>query len=35
MGDWLHYRHDAHPTVEGHEVIAETILKSDVLQPVN
>jgi lysophospholipase L1-like esterase len=34
VSHWLHYRHDAHPTAEGHEVIAETILRSGVLQPV-
>ncbi len=35
LGHWLHYHHDAHPTAEGHEVIADTILKSGLLQPVN
>jgi hypothetical protein len=31
---WLHYRKDAHPTPEGHELIADTILKADVIIPM-
>jgi len=23
---WVHYRHDRHPTAEGHKIIAETVL---------
>jgi phospholipase/lecithinase/hemolysin len=34
LGRWLHYRKDAHPTPEGHQVIAETILKSGMIGPV-
>ena len=33
LGRWLHYRKDAHPTVEGHEVIADTIIKAGIIQP--
>jgi lysophospholipase L1-like esterase len=34
LGHWVHYHHDAHPTPEGHEVIAETIFRADVLKPL-
>lgn len=34
-GRWLHFRKDAHPTVEGHQVIAEAVLGSRLLVPVN
>ncbi|MDA2933345.1 hypothetical protein MYX82_03270 [Acidobacteria bacterium AH-259-D05] len=27
-GRWMHYRRDAHPTAEGHEVIADTIMRA-------
>lgn len=30
---WLHYRRDAHPTAEGHEVIADTIVQAGVIEP--
>jgi lysophospholipase L1-like esterase len=33
LGRWVHYRKDAHPTVEGHEVIADTLVKLGVIQP--
>jgi len=33
LDHWLHYHADAHCTPEGHEVIAETIFKSNVLKP--
>lgn len=32
LGRWLHYRKDAHPTVEGHEVIADTIIKAGMIK---
>ncbi len=32
LGRWLHYREDAHPTPEGHEEIAETIVRAGVVQ---
>jgi lysophospholipase L1-like esterase len=32
LGHWLHYRKDAHPTTEGHEVIADTIYRADVIR---
>lgn len=34
-GRWLHFPKDAHPTVEGHQVIAESILTSRLVQPVS
>jgi hypothetical protein len=33
LGHWLHYRRDAHPTAEGQELIAETVLKAAAIQP--
>lgn len=33
LGRWLHYRHDAHPTPEGHEVIAETVFNAGLIGP--
>lgn len=27
-GTWLHYRLDAHPTVKGHQVIAQTVAEA-------
>ena len=30
---WLHHRKDAHPTAEGHELIADTIADSKLLLP--
>lgn len=32
-GRWLHFPKDAHPTVEGHQVIAETVVRSNLLRP--
>jgi lysophospholipase L1-like esterase len=32
-GHWVHYHTDAHPTAEGHEVIAETIFRDGIIQP--
>jgi lysophospholipase L1-like esterase len=32
LGRWLHYRKDAHPTAEGHEVIADTIFRAGVIR---
>jgi len=32
-GRWLHFPKDAHPTVEGHRVIAEAIIASRLVQP--
>jgi lysophospholipase L1-like esterase len=32
LGRWLHYRKDAHPTAEGHEVIADTIYRAGVIR---
>ena len=32
-GRWLHYHRDAHPTPEGHQVIADTIIRSGLIQP--
>lgn len=34
-GRWLHFRKDAHPTVEGHQVIAEAVLGSRLLVPAD
>ena len=34
-GRWLHFPKDAHPTVEGHQVIAEAILTSRLVQIVS
>ncbi len=31
-GHWLHHRADAHPNTEGHEVIASTLLDTNLLQ---
>ena len=31
-GQWLHFRKDAHPTAEGHTVIARTILNAGVIR---
>jgi lysophospholipase L1-like esterase len=31
-GSWLHHRYDGHPTVDGHRVIAESILQSGYVQ---
>lgn len=31
-GHWVHFRKDAHPTAEGHEVIADTIVKFAMIQ---
>lgn len=31
-GRWLHFPKDAHPTVEGHQVIAEAVLSSGLVQ---
>jgi hypothetical protein len=33
LGRWLHHRKDAHPTAEGHQVIAETVLDAGIIQP--
>ncbi len=33
-GRWLHFLKDAHPTAEGHQVIAEAVLRSKLLQSV-
>lgn len=33
-GRWLHFPKDAHPTAEGHQVIAETVFRSGLLKPV-
>ena len=30
-GRWMHYRRDAHPTPEGHDLIAQTVLQADVI----
>jgi len=30
---WLHYPIDKHPTPEGHEVIARTVLESGLIRP--
>lgn len=35
LGRWLHYRKDAHPTPEGHEVIADAIVKAQLIIPLN
>jgi hypothetical protein len=32
-GHWLHYRIDAHPTAEGHEIVADTIVRAQVIRP--
>ena len=32
VGRWLHYHKDAHPTPEGQEVIADTIMQAGVIQ---
>ncbi len=32
-GRWIHHRRDAHPTAEGHEVIARTVFEAGVLKP--
>lgn len=32
-GRWMHHRRDAHPTPEGHEVIARTVLEAEVFVP--
>jgi hypothetical protein len=34
LGHWLHYHRDAHPTPEGHEVIADTVFKSGFIKSV-
>jgi lysophospholipase L1-like esterase len=34
LGHWVHYHHDAHPTPEGHEVIAETIFRANAIKPL-
>jgi lysophospholipase L1-like esterase len=34
-GHWLHYRKDAHPTPEGHAVIAHTIAQAGLIKPVD
>jgi lysophospholipase L1-like esterase len=33
VGHWVHYHKDAHPTAEGHEVMAEVLAKSDLFMP--
>jgi lysophospholipase L1-like esterase len=33
-GRWLHFPKDAHPTPEGHELIAETLLRSGLIRDV-
>ena len=33
-GHWLHYRDDAHPNADGHEVIAETIYTARLITPI-
>jgi lysophospholipase L1-like esterase len=35
LGRWLHYHRDGHPTPEGHEVIADTLLRAAVIRPQN
>lgn len=32
VGHWLHYHKDGHPTPEGQEVIADTIMRAGVIQ---
>lgn len=32
-GRWLHFRRDAHPTAEGHQVIAEAVFSCGLLRP--
>jgi hypothetical protein len=32
VGHWLHYHKDAHPTPEGQDVIADTIMRAEVIQ---
>jgi hypothetical protein len=32
-GKWVHHRKDAHPTAEGHEVIARTLVASGLFAP--
>lgn len=34
LGRWLHFRKDGHPTAEGQELIANTILKAGAITPV-
>jgi hypothetical protein len=31
VGHWLHFPKDAHPTVEGHAVIADAVVGSGLL----
>jgi hypothetical protein len=33
LGRWLHYPKDAHPTVEGHLVITDEVVKTRVIRP--
>lgn len=35
LGRWLHYPNDAHPTAEGQEVIADTVIHAKVVLPAN
>lgn len=32
-GKWVHYRKDAHPTADGHEIIADTLVASGLFVP--
>ena len=32
-GHWVHHRRDAHPTSEGHEVIADSVVDSELIRP--
>lgn len=34
LGRWLHHHEDAHPTAEGHEVIAHTVLATGMIHPI-
>ena len=33
-GRWLHHRKDAHPTDEGHELIADAVCNADLIIPI-
>jgi hypothetical protein len=33
LGRWLHHHRDAHPTAEGHAVIAETVFAAGLIHP--
>jgi hypothetical protein len=33
VGHWVHYHKDAHPTAEGHEVMADVLAKSELFTP--